>query len=324
MLTSNPGWMICLFLGLIIGLGLLFRRIHKLAILPSISMPALSYEEALQWIVFLRAQEPLDMKQVCRLYLLSHEKKMERAIILVHGYTNCPKQFLALGQRFYDLGYNVLIAPLPYHGLADSMTGQQARLRAMDLVRFADAVVDITQGLGRKVDIAGISGGGLIAAYAAQYRKDVNCATLLAPAFGLKQIPAQMTAVFVHLLSLLPNVFIWWDPLHKQAGAIRHAYPRFSTHALAQTLLLGMAVRSAARRQAPCASRLLVVTNAHDPGVNNGLIAAILRDWRRHHSAVTTYEFPAYLKLEHDFIEPENPKAQVDVVYQKLIELMIQ
>jgi carboxylesterase len=50
--------------------------------------------------------------------LMTHAKKVDRAIILVHGYTNCPQEFHELGQRFYAVGYNVLIAPLPHHRLA--------------------------------------------------------------------------------------------------------------------------------------------------------------------------------------------------------------
>ena len=197
------------------------------------------------------------------------------------------------------------------------MTEAHANLTAEDLVQYTDEVVDIAQGLGTRVDIAGISAGGVIAAYAGQYRKDIYQAVIMASAFGLKQIPGPLTAGAINLVSFLPNTFVWWDPIHKQVGGINHAYPRFSTHALMQTLRFGLAVRAGAKNGAPAASKLLVITNARDPAVNNDLIIALEKDWRAHGANLASYEFPASLNLAHDFIEPENPKTPVEVVYPK-------
>lgn len=115
---------------------------------------------------------------------MTHGQPVERVIVLVHGYTNCPQQFHELGQRFYYLGYNVLIAPLPYHGLADRLTDEQAELKAEELVAYADEVVDIAHGLGKRVIMAGISGGGVTTAWAAQNRSDLDLAVIISPAFG--------------------------------------------------------------------------------------------------------------------------------------------
>ena len=65
------------------------------------------------------------MNPVCETQFMTHHRKVDRAVVLVHGYTTCPEQFHALGQRFFDLGYNVLSAPLPQHGFADRMTDAQ-------------------------------------------------------------------------------------------------------------------------------------------------------------------------------------------------------
>jgi esterase/lipase len=53
---------------------------------------------------------------------MTHGKKVERAVVLVHGYTNCPNEFVGLRTRLYDMGYNVLVAPLPHQGLGDKVT----------------------------------------------------------------------------------------------------------------------------------------------------------------------------------------------------------
>ena len=199
------------------------------------------------------------MNPVCRLKLMTHDRKVERAIIMVHGYTNCPQQFQALGQRFYDLGYNVLIAPLPHHGLADRLTEAQAQLTAEELAAYADETVDIAQGLGERVTMMGISGGGVTTAWAAQNRSDLDLAVIISPAFGFKQVPTLLTAAVMNLYMFLPNSFVWWDPALQAEGSLPHQYPRYSTHALVQTLRLGFAIRAKAQHIKPAARKILVV-----------------------------------------------------------------
>jgi len=102
--------------------------------------PVQSYTEAVQRVEILRAAGA-GYESGLPASMMTHDKKMDRVIILVHGYTNCPHQFHELGQRFYDLGYNVLIAPLPHHGLADRMTEAHAQLTAEELAAYADETV---------------------------------------------------------------------------------------------------------------------------------------------------------------------------------------
>ena len=149
-----------LILGLVVVLGVALFQPWNVATLQAHPQPAQSYAEALQRIDTLRSQETAPMNPVCQVQLLTHDRKVARAIVLVHGYTNCPHQFHALGQQFYDLGYNVLIAPMPHHGLADRMTEMQSQLTGEELTTYADSVVDIAHGLGEHVTMLGISAGG--------------------------------------------------------------------------------------------------------------------------------------------------------------------
>ena len=64
----------------------------------------------------------------CLSRLLTHGEKTERAVVLVHGLTNCPKQWELFGQEAFRRGWNVLILRLPEHGLGDRETGKD-RLR---------------------------------------------------------------------------------------------------------------------------------------------------------------------------------------------------
>jgi carboxylesterase len=115
-------WIILLILGSVLASVFIILTPWNLSNLASHPRPVQNYAEALQRVEILRGQQPPEMNPVCQLQLMTHDKKVDRAIILVHGYTNCPQQFHALGQRFYDAGYNVLIAPLPHHGLANTTT----------------------------------------------------------------------------------------------------------------------------------------------------------------------------------------------------------
>ena len=283
--------------------------------------PTGDYAEAVERIEALRAEEATrDLNPLCRLKFMTHGQKVEKAIVLVHGYTNCPQQFNELGQQFYDLGYNVLIVPAPHHGLADRMTKDQARLTAEELAAYADAAVDVAQGLGEHVTLAGISMGGITTAWAAQHRSDLDLAVLISPAFGFQMIPRSATAPAVKAFLVLPNFYMWADSELKEASGTDFTYPRRSTRALAQTLRLGMEVQAGSAEAAPVARSMLVITNANDPSVDNGLTAEMVAAWREGGVAVETYEFPANLELEHDLISPWQETQPV--VYPVLVDLI--
>jgi esterase/lipase len=286
--------------------------------------PAQSYAEAMQRIQAFDLDHASRMNPRCLTQFMTHGQKVEHAIILVHGYTSCPAQFQKLGQRFYNLGYNVLIAPLPHHGLADRLTDEQERLTAKELTQYADEVVDIAQGLGDHVSILGISAGGVTTAWAAQHRSDIDLAVIISPAFGFKQIPTPITAPVMNAYAFLPNSYEWWDPLLQTQAGPAYAYPRYSKHALAETLQLGFAVQMQARRNAPATQKIIVVTNANDTAVNNSLTVKVVAHWQSDGAQIETYEFPLSLGLGHDLIDPEQPDQQIDIVYPQLIELVTQ
>lgn len=285
--------------------------------------PALSYAEAVVRIEALQAKDPPDIRSVCRPQFMTHGLKVEKAIIFLHGYTNCPEQFRSLGEIFYNLGYNVLIPCYPHHGLQDRLTAHQARLKAEELVAVADEVVDIAHGLGSHITLAGLSCGGVMTGWAAQHRADLDEAVLISPAFGLHMIPSPLTSLVTRLALLLPNFFRWWDPELKAELQPEHAYPWFSTRGLANVLRLGRAVFSAARRSKPVARSILLVTNANDVAVSNHVAAELVSHWRNQGAEqVHTYEFAAELKLGHDLIDPGQSDQRTDVVYPKLVELI--
>ena len=290
------------------------------------ALPAASYDDAAAGIAALQAAEAAaGLNPLCQTQFLTHGHKTARVIAFVHGYTNCPQQFVPLGQKFFDLGYNVLIVPLPHHGLADRLTLALSDLTAEDMTNYVNRVVDLEQGLGDYTSLAGLSGGGVITAWAAQTRADLDQAVLIAPGFALKAIPQPATVLFTNAVLLAPDRYTWWDPVHQAAiGGPPYAYPRFSLHGLAQQLRLGFAIRDMARETPPAAGSIVLITNAFDEAVDNAAARQVAADWQAHGASLTTYEFPITLLYGHDLIDPNQANQHVDQVYPKLIELINQ
>ena len=308
---------------LIVAFGIWLNRPPAIHELTSHSHPTSSYSEAIDRIATLTAGEDTDFAEACRTHLLTHGERTKHVIIFAHGYTNCPKQFAELGRAFFELGYNVLIPPLPYHGLADRMTEKQALLTAEALARYADEVVDIAQGLGEKVVMAGLSGGGVTTAWAAQHRQDIDLAVVISPAFGFQAIPTAFTTPAAKLFRIVPNFYRWWDPVLQESVGPSHAYPRMASRALAGILRLGSATLAAASYKTPAARSVLVIMNASDRSINNELVRRYVEYLRKqNYNGLRTYEFEADLKLGHDLIEPAQPEQRIDLIYPKLIELM--
>jgi pimeloyl-ACP methyl ester carboxylesterase len=317
-------WLIICF-GLFLALFIfLFWPVNAKSLISHPS-PVQEYSQAELQIQSLQMQEASDHNPVCQTQFMSHGKKTVRVIVFIHGYTNCPCQFVELGKLFYQKGYNVLIVPLPRHGLADRMTEELAQLKAEELVTYADGVVDVAQGLGEHVTVAGISGGGVVTGWIAQNRPDADLAVLISPAFGYAQVSPDLTLPASKVYSLLPNSFEWWDEELKENNPPSHAYPRYSTRALAQLLRLSLVVQAQAREEEPMASEILVVTNANDQSVSMPLIRKTVELWQEHRgSDLQTYEFPAALRLDHDLIDPSHPDERIDIVYPQLIDLITQ
>ncbi len=286
--------------------------------------PARSYRAALARVEAMQAGEGEAIRPLARTIWMTHGRKRAQSLVLFHGLTSSPRQFAALGERFHALGYNVLIPRVPYHGYHDRMSREHARLTAEQLVTLVDEAVDIAQGVGERVTVAGLSMGGTLSGWAAQARADVGVAALLSPALGLYPIPDPLTPLAVRLARVLPNRFLWWDAtLRAEAPGPPHAYPRFSTRALAETLRLGLALQQQARHSKPAAAAILALLNPADRSVSNTLTRTLLQQWQeRGKQSLYLYEFDPTLDLPHDLIDPAQPDQQVEVVYPLLLELL--
>ena len=286
--------------------------------------PSRSYEESVGRINNLRILDGEDIAPDGHLIFLTHGNPTPRTIVFFHGGTNSPRQFEALGKILYERGYNVLIPRIPHHGFKDRMTEDYAKLKALELTQLSDESVDIAQGLGKHISVAGLSMGANMASWIAQNRSDVNQAVIISPFWGWKGLPPSFLKLAINILSILPNIFLWWDEKEKKALlGPTSAYYRFSTRGLAQIMLLGWVVIKEARSFAPKTRNIVVITNALDDSVNEKIFDKVADDWQKHSGVkITRFEFDKSLGVLHDLIDPDQPYQKTAMVYPKLIELI--
>jgi len=262
-----------------------------------------------------RADDRIDPLGYSR--LMDRGSRAERAIAFYHGFTNCPQQFVELGQRFFDAGYNVYIPRLPGHGMRDKMTTSLAQVTRDDLTRAAAQAADMAAGLGSRAHVAGISLGGVLAAWAGE-NQPLAGATAISPFMGVRNLPGWANSLLAGTLSLLPNFYLWWDP---RVGANNpatppYAYARYPTHALAAQLQIAARIKSLPRAQG---SGLFV--NAHDPAVNNRISESLYDRWQKR-GARTVREILDAGKLPHDIIDNFAGKLPVDRIYPAILDMV--
>ena len=288
--------------------------------------PATDYGQAIALVDSLRATDSRAIASDCGTLLLTHGVRTTHVVVLLHGLTNCPAQFDSLARLAFARGANVLVPRLPHHGYADKMTTELARVDAGELCAFTDRVLDAAHGLGDTVTVAGLSIGGVLAAWAGQTRADVDRAVVIAPMLGWARAPGPLlTPLITRLALIMPNRFVWWDDVKQQALAgPRHVYPRFASRSVAATLWMGGAVLDQAARAAPAARSLVMVTVGGDPAADNSTAAALVRSWRDHGAhELGTYEFPRSLHLSHDVVDPEQVGGNPAVSYPVLLAYLV-
>jgi carboxylesterase len=280
------------------------------------------YAEAMRIAAGLKDLDGPNVNPLCHARLYSHGGRVERSLVLLHGFTNCPQQFDALGREFYERGWNVLVPRYPRHGYTDRLNTSIAELRADHLVALANRAARVGVGLGERLTVAGLSLGAILTGLLAQTHDGIERAVLIAPMLGLKPIPGPVVNALSHLAPRIPNFYVWWDKRLKDAVGPAYGYPRFSTHAYAALFQAGRRLVKSARSAAPKARSIAVITNAGEPRLDNRFTYRLIESWRGHGAEVETYEFPASDHLPHDLIDPGNAAQSNDLVYPVVTRLI--
>lgn len=285
--------------------------------------PTSTYEEALKRFEAFVGPEPESaLLPECRSILLDHGTKRPRVAVLLHGLTNCPQQFRELATRLHADGWNVLVPLLPRHGRADRLSENLTPMKAEEMRELSDTAVDIATGLGEEVVVAGLSAGGVAAAWIAQNRPEVSRSVLIAPALGF--IPTKgrrLNELFFFLLPLLPDIKT--DRFAVDPNAPTHTYPGFSSRSLGQLLRLSGATLDAASKRPPAVQSVALLTSEQDTAVNRVMAWQLISLWRMKGVRILdTYDFPKSEGVQHDMIDPAQTYAKTPLVYPVVLGLM--
>jgi hypothetical protein len=284
-----------------------------------------SFADCVDSIHALQPRETADqtLNPDCVSILYEHGRATPRAVVFLHGITSSPVQFQQLGELFHAHGYNVLIPRMPRHGYRDRLSKDHARITRAEFETYAADALAMGRGLGEHLSVVGLSVSGVLTGWCAQTRAEVDLAVLIAPSFAPFGVPIQLVPALARLARLAPNAFVWWDPRVRARLGPPCGYPRFSTHALAESFLLGADVYHAASTQPPRARHILTITNPRDPAVNNAATRAVVRRWRAHAPAkVQEYQFGRDLGPIHDVIAPYQPYARTEHVHPIVFDLI--
>lgn len=268
----------------------------------------------------LRRRDHAYVGEAGRSKLLLHDEIRPLSVVLFHGMSASPTQFVRFAQALYERGHNVVVPRLPRHGHADRLSPALARLTADEMRDFARGNVDLAAGLGERMVVAGFSLGGALATWIAQER-EIERAVAIAPFFGVSWLPNRVMGLLARALLAFPNRFHWWDPIAREKQLPAHGYPRYATHAIAQSYLLAREVID--RADQPLAARSMIfVTNAREAAVNNRAVNRLERRMRAAGARDVRHVTLSGIPFSHDIIEPLRHPKIAERVFPTLLSLI--
>ena len=224
-------------------------------------------------------------------------------VILVHGLTASPLAWSAIAAAINARGTTVVVPRLPLHGHADRLTPALRDLHADHLTADMHELLERVAALGGRTTVAGHSLGGTLAIHAAAQSAYVDRIVAIAPFLGISYFPHEFHAPLLSAMRLVPDIYLWWDPVLREKQMPAHGYPRYPLRAL----YAGMCIAEDVYRDAgsgAAARAIDVVLNEHESSVNNRTVVRLVERWRSAGSSVALHRLRG-LPRSHDIIEPE-------------------
>lgn len=287
--------------------------------------PAANPEEARARFMALAAAEGADIVDDCRSKLLGADGpgRARRVVVIFHGLSSCPHAQVQLAPMIAAQGCAVLVARMPFHGLVDNKADALRHYLGPAIVGHVDQVVDIAVGLGEEVVVSGISGGAVLAGWAAQTRPEVTDAVLIAPFYGMATFGTAFNLLLMRLLLLLPNFSIWKNPLKgSRSEAPPHNMARQSSRGVAEMMRVGLATRRRALAARAASRRVRLVLNEADIAISNAVADGMGRAFATHGTPVDRIWIPKEHGLPHELIDPAQIGDRTAVVNPALTEVL--
>ncbi|MBU0909991.1 MAG: alpha/beta hydrolase, partial [Proteobacteria bacterium] len=109
----------------------------------------------------------------CHPRIMEHEGSGAKSIVLVHGLTDSPYFLTAIGEYFFkNLGYNVYLPLLHFHGLKEPQGMEGVKLK--EWKANVDFAVEVAAAKSAKVSIGGLSTGGTLSFYTSVKNKKIT------------------------------------------------------------------------------------------------------------------------------------------------------
>jgi esterase/lipase len=247
-----------------------------------------------------------------RSILMTHGATAPRVYVLLHGWTDAPPQFAAVGAHLFADGANVYIPRLPHHAERASPLRAIAKIRSDELARFADSTAEIARGLGDTIVVVGLSAGGVLAGWIAQFHPEVQRTVLIAPAIAPGRLGDDEGGGLVMLASKLPDIERMTAPMDT---ARPENIPGITTRGLAELLKLGRRVHENAQSSAPSVRDIVFLLNETDQTVNEDASLDLAQRWMDRGAGVWAYRFSAAAKLPHNVMELTSYGGNTELVY---------
>jgi esterase/lipase len=272
-----------------------------------------TYDRSIESIAGRQAADDSIAVPGARSILLTTGKPSPRAVVLLHGLTDSPRQFEQFAYLLRTDGNNVYVPRLPEHGLMNGTARMLGALRASQLRGVADSVTDEASGLGDSVIVVGLSMGGTMAAWIAQHRV-VARVVLISPAIEPGRLPSLLDRPIIGLAWRLPSI----TRLSAPDTARPDREVGFNTRAVGQILAFGESIRNDAGHEVPATRQMTVLVNASDRTVKTSATEAIARAWAQHGASVSLFELPDSLRWPHNIIDSRDGDTDSRMVFDLL------
>jgi len=227
----------------------------------------------------------------------------DEVVLLVHGLTASPLAWSAIAAAVNARGSTVILVRLPLHGHVDRLTRVLEKFSADCVTSDIHELLDVISALDARVTFAGHSLGGTLAIHAAAHSQHVDRIVAIAPFLGISFLPHEIHPPLLRAMRVLPNIFLWWDPVLREKQMPPHGYPRYPLCAL----YTGMCIAEDVYREAGAgtsAREIDIVLNLGESSVNNRTVVRLVERWRAAGSSVALHRLSG-LPRSHDIIEPE-------------------
>jgi Serine aminopeptidase, S33 len=282
------------------------------ALVPGDPDPAMSPVQAEDRLARMTALDTDEYNAPCATRLVEPPGGVDArgTIVFYHGFTNCPAQFAAAADAIAARGWRVFLPRAPLHGQKNVLNHDLKDLTVEQLVRHVDMSIDVVAGFEGPLYVTGLSGGGVLAAWAGATRAEVTGFLAVAPIAAPAGMPLFVARGFVAAPWLVPHLYWWWDPRKKaNLGESPYVYPGFPMPGLEPYLHMAAFLETACPAVPGWLESADLMLNPGDFGVRRDAARTMMRPFDAGGRRTEEVVLAKQLGWWHDFVDPRGRHA---------------